>query len=74
MKNFITNTSISDSIEIFPTGLDLINRLLQDHENAIHNLNKAIQVCNDNNTGTISFLMALIKDHQTIAYTLRKAY
>ena len=74
MKNFVTNTSITASIEIFPTGLDLIKRLLQDHENAIYNLNKAIQFCNDNNTGTINFLMALIKDHQTIAYTLRMAY
>lgn len=74
MKNFVTNTSITASIKIFPTGLDLINSLLQDHENAIHNLNKAIQDCNENNTGTINFLMALTKDHQTIAYTLRKAY
>jgi len=73
MKNFVTNTAITSSIEIFSTGADLIKSLLQNHEKAIYNLNEAIQICKENNTGTINFLTALINDHETIARTLRKA-
>ena len=58
----------------YPSSKEMIKELLADHEKVIVQLRINIALCADkyNDAGTADELTALIKEHETIAWTLRR--
>ena len=58
----------------YPSSKEMIKELLADHEKVIVQLRINIALCADkyNDAGTADELTGLIKEHETIAWTLRR--
>ena len=74
MKEFLSLTSIKESVGKYPARMDMIKELLNDHETVIKALRKGIDDCDKkySDAGTADFLTGLMEQHETIAWTLRR--
>jgi starvation-inducible DNA-binding protein len=74
LKEFLDMTSLKESPGKYPSQKEMLNELLADHESVIVQLRKHIKDCDEkyDDIGTSDFLTDLIKEHETIAWTLRR--
>ncbi len=74
MKEFLSLTSLKEAVGKYPARMDMIKELLNDHETVIKALRKGIEDCDKkySDAGTADFLTGLMKQHETIAWTLRR--
>ncbi len=74
MKEFLSLTSLKESVGKYPARMDMIKELLNDHETVIKALRKGIDDCDKkySDAGTADFLTGLMEQHETIAWTLRR--
>lgn len=74
LQEFLQMTTLKESPGKYPSQKEMISELLKDHEAVIIQLRKNIDDCDEKygDTGTSDFLTDLIKQHETIAWTLRR--
>jgi len=74
MKEFLDMATLKESPGKYPAQKEMIRELLRDHEAVIQQLRKGVDDCDDKykDTGTSDFLNDLMKEHETIAWTLRR--
>jgi starvation-inducible DNA-binding protein len=74
MKEFSELTRLKENPNKYPQQKDMILELLEDHETVIVELRKDVIVCSEeiNDAGTADFLTGLLKEHETMAWTLRR--
>lgn len=74
LKEFLQLASLKESPGKYPDQTQMLKELLGDHENVIKALRKNIDDCEDKfkDKGTSDFLTGLMKEHETIAWTLRR--
>lgn len=74
MKEFIDASSLKEYPGKYPAQKDMIKELLKDHESVIVQLRKGIDESEETykDKGTSDFLTDLIREHETIAWTLRR--
>jgi|ERR1043165_274718 starvation-inducible DNA-binding protein len=74
MQEFSKLTHIKEFPGKYPSSHQMLLELLHDHESCVVQLRKAIDECQDkyHDTGTADFLTDLIREHETIAWTLRR--
>ena len=69
---FIQYGSIKEHPNDLPTANEMVERLVQDHEQIIRNLRKDIDQCGElHDEGTADFLTALMEQHEEMAWMLR---
>ena len=74
MKEFLEMTSLKESPGRYPSQKEMIRELLKDHEAVIIQLRRFIDDCDEKygDIGTSDFLTDPMKEHETIAWTLRR--
>lgn len=74
MKEFTALTVIKESPNEYPAQKEMLKELLEDHETVIIQLRKDIVTSDQDHkdAGTADFLTAMIKDHETMAWKLRR--
>ena len=74
MQEFLQMASLKESPGKYPSQKEMIRELLKDHEALIIQLRKFIDDCDKKygDIGTSDFLTDLMKEHETIAWTLRR--
>lgn len=76
MQEFLQNTSLKESPGKYPAQLEMIKELLKDHETVIVMLRKNIDDAEEKfeDKGTADFLTDLLREHETLAWTLRRYF
>lgn len=73
MKEFAQLTRLKESPDKYPSQKDMLKELLDDHEKLIVELRKDIDTCDKiKDAGTTDFLTGIMKQHETIAWVLRR--
>lgn len=74
MQEFLNHTSLKESPGKYPAQNEMIKELLKDHEAIIVQLRKNIDDCDEKfkDAGTADFLTDLLREHETMAWTLRR--
>lgn len=74
MEEYIERSLIKESPGKYPARGEMIKELLKDHESVITALRDAIEKCDEEfgDAGTADFLTDLMKEHETIAWSLRR--
>lgn len=74
MQEFLAHSSLKEAPGKYPDQQDMIQELLNDHETIIIQLRKNIDDCDEkySDKGTADFLTDLIREHETLAWTLRR--
>lgn len=74
MAEFLATASLKEAPGKYPAQTDMIKELLKDHETVIIFLRKGIDDCDEKykDKGTADFLTDLIREHETLAWTLRR--
>ena len=74
MQEFSKLSSIKESPGKYASSKELLNELLKDHESIIIMLRKDVDETADKikDAGTADFFTGLMKQHETIAWTLRR--
>ena len=74
MQEFMKHSSIKESPQKYGSSKEMIQELLSDHESVVVELRKDIETCAEKiqDAGTADFLTDLIKQHETIAWILRR--
>ncbi|MBC7873488.1 MAG: DNA starvation/stationary phase protection protein [Ferruginibacter sp.] len=74
MQEFLQMTSLKESPGKYPRQTEMIRELLGDHEAVIIRTRKFIDDCDEKykDKGSSDFLTDLLKEHETIAWTLRR--
>ncbi len=74
MEEFGKLSAIKEHPGKYPSSKEMIKELLTDHETIIVILRKDIDDCTEKykDAGTTDFLTGLLKQHETIAWTLRR--
>jgi len=74
MAEFIKGSALKESPGKYPTRQQMIIELLADHETVIRDLRKKIEESDETykDMGTSDFLVDLVREHETIAWTLRR--
>lgn len=74
MKEFAEYTHLKEFPGRYPSSKEMLKELLNDHESCIVELRKGIDSCDEKfeDKGTADFLTDLIREHETIAWTLRR--
>ena len=75
-KEFIEHSSIKEAPGKYPDKNTMLKELLNDHESIIKTLRKSIDDCDEKykDAGTADFLTDMIREHETIAWTLRRYF
>ncbi len=75
-QEFLEHSSIKEAPGKYPVKDAMLKELLTDHESVIKSLRKFIDECDEKHgdMGTSDFLTDLIKEHETIAWTLRRYF
>lgn len=70
---FIQYSSIKEHPNDLPNANEMVNRLVQDHEQVIRNLREHIDQCGEkyHDEGTADFLTGLMEQHEEMAWMLR---
>ena len=74
MEEFLKLSTLKESPGNYSSTKETIKELLKNHEAIIVELRKNIEVCSEtnNDAGTADFLTGIMKDHETIAWILRR--
>lgn len=74
LTEFLSATTIKENPGKNPSQKEMIRELLNDHESVIRRLRKAVDDCDEkySDKGTADFLTALMLDHETMAWKLRR--
>ncbi len=74
MKEFSKLTRLKENPDKYPNQKEMMKELLVDHEIIIIQLRKDIVACEEENkdAGTADFLTGIMKQHETIAWILRR--
>lgn len=74
MAEFSKLTHLKESPGKYPDSRAMLKELLSDHESCVVAMRKAIDDCQDKfkDAGTADFLTDLMREHETIAWTLRR--
>jgi len=74
MHEFSQLSEIKESPGTYPTSKEMLKELLADHETCAKGLRQGISDCDEKyeDAGTADFLTDLIREHETIAWTLRR--
>ena len=74
MKEFGKLAFIKEHPDKYPSSKEMIKELLEDHEQIIVSLRKSIGECSEKpeDAGSADFLTDLMKEHETLAWTLRR--
>ena len=74
MQEFLKHTSLKEAPGKYPVQSEMVKELLTDHETVIVQLRKDIDDCDEkfSDKGTADFLTDLIREHETMAWTLRR--
>ncbi len=74
MAEFLEMASLKEAPGKYPSQMEMIKELLKDHETIIIFLRKSIDECDEkfSDKGTADFLTDLIREHETMAWTLRR--
>ena len=74
MQEFLQMATLKESPGKYPSQKEMLKELLKDHEAVIVQLRKNIDDCDEkySDIGTADFLTDLMKEHETIAWTLRR--
>jgi starvation-inducible DNA-binding protein len=72
-EGFLQNASLTEHAGDLPEASDMVEQLVQDHEQIIRNLRDHIDQCSDNfhDEGTADFLTGLMEGHEEMAWMLR---
>ena len=75
-KEFLQHTSLKEMPAKYPGKNEMLKELLADHETVIKALRKNIDDCDKKykDAGTTDFLTGMMKNHETIAWTLRRYF
>ncbi len=70
---FVQHSSIKEHPNDLPNANEMVNRLVQDHEQVIRNLREDIDSCGEkfHDEGTADFLTGLMEQHEEMAWMLR---
>jgi starvation-inducible DNA-binding protein len=76
LAEFIKHASIKESPGKYPDRIAMLKELLSDHETVIKSLRKFADECDEKygDAGSADFLTALMEEHETIAWTLRRYF
>lgn len=76
MQEFLQLATLKESPGKYPAQKEMIRELLKDHEAVVVQVRKYIDECDEKygDMGTADFLTDLIKEHETIAWTLRRYF
>jgi starvation-inducible DNA-binding protein len=76
MQEFLQKTSLKESPGKYPSQQEMIKELLKDHETVIVMLRKNIDDADEKfeDKGTADFLTDLLREHETLAWTLRRYF
>lgn len=76
MEEFGKLSTVKEHPGNYPSSKEMIKELLIDHETIIVMLRKAVEDCTEKykDAGTTDFLTGLLKEHETIAWTLRRYF
>ena len=74
MMEFLKNASLKETPGKYPSQKEMLKELLKDHEAVIVQLRKSIDKCDEEfkDIGTADFLTDLIREHETMAWKLRR--
>jgi len=74
MQEFLQLASLKETPGKYPSQKEMLKELLNDHEAVIKQVRKFIDDCDDkyHDKGTSDFLTDVMKQHETIAWTLRR--
>ncbi len=72
-KGFLENATIREHAGDLPNAEEMVERLVNDHEQIIRNLREHIDQCSDSyhDEGTADFLTGLMEEHEEMAWMLR---
>lgn len=72
-KGFLENATIREHAGDLPSAEDMVERLVNDHEQVIRNMREHIDQCGDDyhDEGTADFLTGLMEEHEEMAWMLR---
>ncbi len=73
MNQYAQHTRLKEWPDEYPNQMKMIEELMEDHETVIKELRKDVDKCEENgDAGTTDFLTGVMKEHETIAWTLRR--
>jgi starvation-inducible DNA-binding protein len=73
MNQYAQHTRLKEWPDEYPNQMKMIEELMEDHETVIKELRKDVDKCDENgDAGTTDFLTGVMKEHETIAWTLRR--
>ncbi|MDG2431305.1 DNA starvation/stationary phase protection protein [Flavobacterium sp.] len=74
MAEFTEKTRLKEAPAVYPESKAMIKELLNDHETVVVQLRKDISTAEDENddVGTADFLTALLLEHESTAWILRR--
>lgn len=74
MAEFLKTATLKEAPGKYPNQTDMIKELLKDNESVIKTLRQGIEDCDEkyNDAGTADFLTDLMREHETLAWTLRR--
>ena len=74
MQEFMQNATLKEAPGKYPSQKEMIKQLLADHEAVAVTLRKNIDECDEkyHDIGTSDFMTDLLKEHETIAWKLRR--
>lgn len=73
MKEFLEITTLKENPENLPLATQMVESLVEDHEQIIRNLREHIDKCSEDfhDEGTADFLTGLMEGHEEMAWMLR---
>lgn len=76
LTEFSKLSAVKESPGKYPQSKEMLRELLADHETAIRFLREAIDKCDDDykDKGTSDFLTDMMKEHETMAWKLRRYF
>jgi starvation-inducible DNA-binding protein len=73
MQEFIDNATLKEAPGKYPSQKEMITELLQDHEQLITEIRKAVEEDEKGlDAGTVDFITGVMQQHETIAWKLRR--
>lgn len=74
MTEFIEIARLKESPAIYPERKDMVKELLNDHETVVVQLRKDIKISEEENNdlGTADFLTAILLEHESTSWILRR--
>lgn len=72
MQEFLEITRLKEKPKKYPLQMEMILELLNDHETIAKAIRKDVAICSAKDIGTADFLTALLEQHETTCWILRR--